>query len=177
MDASAPPAKVVRAIITAADAGQWGAVYELVLHAHLPRWRSKLVAVLHHWERAPEGALILKQWGAESAAELEALDERSLFLRWLSATSVEARTRLAFHPQEAPTPAAPRVRRLVLGEVPEGRDLAHVLYRESVGDRGGGALRVVTLHRTEIGWRAEIDYNLLGSHGFHAGPPPTTQSS
>lgn len=110
---------------------------------------------------------MLAEWGALETAELESMPDQELFARWMNAFSLEARSRLAFGVPEPPPP--PAVRRIVLGSVREGSELAHVVYREIVGR--GTALRIVTLRLTPDGWKLGLDYDLLGTASLHFGPP------
>lgn len=161
------PESVVHAALEAAAAGRWRDVYRLLDAAELPRWRRVTLSMLRHIEQQPGADRALAEWGAGDAAQLELLPDEELFGRWMQAFSLQARSRMAFGPAEPPP--APTVRRVVLGSVPEGDDLAHVVYREIVGS--GRALRIVTLRRTADGWKMGVDHDLLGVASFHFGPP------
>lgn len=124
--------------------------------------------MLRYISSQPEAQAILAEWGATDTAELEALPDEELFVRWLRASSLEARTRIAFR-EVSPRPA-PTVQRFVLGTVSERPDLAHVLYREIVA--GGSALRIASLRQTVEGWKLGIDDELLGYSSYHFGPAP-----
>lgn len=168
------PSAVVQAIIAAGEVEQADEVFRRLLPGSIPRWRRSISSSLRHWEQSPDREIIFRQWGAENAEELEALDDEQLFARWMAATSVEGRRRVALNVHEVPS--TPPVRRVIVGEVHENDDIAHVVYREIVSP-GHDAVRVVTLSRTEAGWRVGIDTNLLGAHALHFGPVrrvPTT---
>lgn len=91
----------------------------------------------------------------------------------MHAFSLEARARMLSGESEPPPPS---VRRVVLGSVQEGEELAHVVYREMVRD--GSALRIMTLRRTAGGWKMKVGHDLFGAGSFHFGspqpPPPST---
>jgi hypothetical protein len=117
-----------------------------------------------------------KQWGVASFRELEALSPAEFFVRYLSASSPAAKLRAALAmsrnpPHDAATSlpaaeAAHRRRWTVLGEVAEGTDKAHVVYRERYGagndaNEGAGDVRYA-----QGRWWLRIDNSLLDQQGW-----------
>jgi hypothetical protein len=168
MQPPASPEAVVQAVIEATSARQWPDVFAFIDAADLPRWRRVTLSMLRHFEGSPDGAKVFAEWGARNTSELEVLPDEVLFARWMQAFTLEARLRMTCGADRAPPP--PPVRRVVLGSVREGDDLAHVVYREMVG--AGTALRIATLRLTPDGWRVRVDHDLLGLASVHFGPPP-----
>jgi hypothetical protein len=159
------PESTVRAAVEAAGDRRWKDVFPLIDGSDIPRWRRVTLSMLKYFERQPDAQRVLTEWGARSAAELEALPDEELFARWLQAFSLTARWRAAGKPGEPPT-----VRRVVLGSVREGDDVAHVVYRELVGS--GTALRIATLRFTADGWKLKVDHDLFGTGSLHFDPAP-----
>lgn len=165
MQGSETPESVVQAALEASAARRWEAVFHLIDKSDLPRWRRVTLSMLRHLERQPNAERIFAEWGVRDTHELESLPDAELFGRWMHAFSLEARARMLSGEPGPP----PSIRRVILGSVQEGEDLAHVLYREMVKD--GSALRITTLRRTSGGWKLKVDHDLFGAASFHFGPP------
>lgn len=166
MPGSETPESVVQVALEAAAARRWEAVFHLIDKSDLPRWRRVTLSMLRHLETQPNAERIFAEWGARDTTGLEPLQDAELFARWIHAFSLEARARMLSEEPGAPPPS---IRRVVLGSVQEGEDMAHVLYREMVRD--GSALRITTLRRTSGGWKLKVDQDLFGAASFHFGPP------
>ena len=122
-----------------------------------------------------------EQWGVRSFREVEALSPAEFFARYLSASTPAARIRAglaASHPRPEDLASALRAaeaahRRtwMVLGEVGEAPDRAHVVYRTRLGsgpDGPGdaGEVRVTTLDHADGRWWLRIDPLLLDQQGW-----------
>lgn len=166
MPGSETPESVVQAALEASAAHRWEAVFHLIDKSDLPRWRRVTLSMLRHVERQPNAERVFAEWRARDTNELESLPDAELFGRWMHAFSLEARSRM-LSGESGPPP--PSIRRVVLGTVQEGEELAHVLYREMVRD--GSALRTTTLRRTSGGWKLKVDHDLLAAGSFHFSPP------
>lgn len=113
--------------------------------------------------------------GRDTSSELARLPAEALFLMWLAASDPAEQIRLAAahverdHPgfTEISLQAEQRFRREILVTEHEEADLALVTYREWFGLGGvladdGGVFRVARLRRTAVGWRMEVDAELMG---------------
>jgi hypothetical protein len=109
--------------------------------------------------RTPEGEFA----GVDSWAELSKLTPVEAFARFLEAR--DPRTQFAnavrnLHPEKPPPGEGNRAsfQYAVLGAVPEGDDLCHVVYRRrwSRGEEHPGELGLLTCRRSAPGWRMQI---------------------
>lgn len=113
--------------------------------------------------------------------ELEKLAPPEFFIRYLAASSPAAMVRaaLAVNHKRKDWPriqeemeGAGRRQWVVLGEVAEGTDKAHVVYRELLGVEGydpdsvGSDVRLTTLDFSDGRWWLRIDHTLLSQHGW-----------
>jgi hypothetical protein len=95
---------------------------------------------------------------AKSYAEIEKLPAERVYALYLAAVMKRVGS------------AGPlQVSNAVLGEVPEGDSLVHVVYRQRVrsGSAGANNVAVLTLRRTPGGWKVMLDAGQTGA----AGPP------
>ena len=118
------------------------------------------------------------EWGVSSLRELETLSPSEFFIRYLAASSPAAAVRAALansrKRKDWPSiQAAVEVARLrqwvVLGEVTEGTDKAHVVYREFFGveyNADSSDVRLTTLDLSDGLWWLRIDHTLLSQHGW-----------
>lgn len=120
------------------------------------------------------------QWGVASFRELEALSPAEFLARYLAASTPAAKLRAALAMSHRPpadvesalqsASSATRRRWTVLGEVAEGTDTAHVVYRERLGDhdmdQAGGGVRVTTLDYVDGRWWLRMDDALLSEQGW-----------
>lgn len=122
-----------------------------------------------------------EQWGVASFRELEALPPAEFFVRYLSVSTPAAKLRAALAVSRTPShdvttslpaaEAAHRRRWVVLGEVAEGTDKAHVVYRERYGagndaNEGAGEVCVTTLDYVQCRWWLRLDNSLLDQQGW-----------
>lgn len=164
------PEAILREVIAALERSDWRAVFPLMDPSDLPKWRRNILLGFSHMD-AQSAHAILAEWGVNAVEELERCSDDELFGRWLSASSPEAKRRVATSGRGAP--AGPRLRRQVIGPVKEGEALVHVVYRESWEDSGRpGILRIATVRMTPVGWRLALDYGLLGNADWHVAPAP-----
>ncbi len=110
--------------------------------------------------------LIRDYAGIETRDQLEALSPRELLIRHLEAQTTDYKLQQMLREGLPPEPDALPVseERQVLGAVMEGDALAHVVVRSSakyLSGRDSESLFVVTLRRTDAGWRVVFDYLLL----------------
>jgi hypothetical protein len=166
------PETVVRDVVTALEAKDWSAVLPLVNPADLPKWKRNVLHVFANIE-GRAAAAVLAEWGVAAVEDLEQLDVGDLFLRWLRASAPDAKFRIAGGGDAAPD--GPALHRQVIGEVYEGPEVAHVVYRDTwTGpDLSRGTLRVATVQRTPAGWRMRVDHELLGHANWHLMPQST----
>ena len=121
------------------------------------------------------------QWGVASFRDLQALSPAEFFIRSLAASTPAARMRTALAvSHNPPTDPAGAVRAaeagsrrswVVLGEVAEGTDKAHVVYRERMAASGmegdhAGEIRVTTLDYADGQWWLQMGPPLLDHQGW-----------
>jgi hypothetical protein len=121
------------------------------------------------------------QWGVTSFRELEALSPAAFFVRYLSASTPAARIRAALAASHRPpedvegaiaaAEAGQRRGLVVLGEVAEAPDKAHVVYREWGGMGGtafadGGEVHVTTLDHADGRWWLRMAPPVLDQQGW-----------
>jgi hypothetical protein len=121
------------------------------------------------------------QWGVTSFRDLQALSPAAFFVRYLAASTPAARMRMALAVSHNPprdvagavrsAEAGSRRSWVVLGEVAEGTDKAHVVYRERMaasGIEGGhaGEVRLTTLDYADGQWWMRMGPPLLDHQGW-----------
>jgi hypothetical protein len=142
---------------------------------------------------ATQGLAVTRaEWGVSSLRELEKLSPSEFFIRYLAASSPAAVIRAALAnsrkrkdwPSIQEAVELARLRQwVVLGEVTEGTDKAHVVYREFFGverdaDSVGSDVRLTTLDFSDGRWWLRIDHTLLSQHGWgYAWAPDEDQES
>lgn len=144
-------------------------------------WLAREVAAYYAEEEqkhVPGGVAAQQaEWGVSSFRELEALTPAEFFIRYLSASTPAAKVRAALAVSHKPPKDLPRAlqeveavyrrRWVVLGEVGEGADMAHVVYRELLtADGANSRVTLTTLDYVDSRWWLRIDHTLLDPHGW-----------
>ncbi len=105
--------------------------------------------------------------GIETLDQLQQLGPSEMLLRFLQARTPEYQQQQTIREGRNPLPddSLPPEERQVLGAVMEGDALAHVVVRSSakyLSGRDSESLFVITLRRTDAGWRVVFYYTLPG---------------
>lgn len=163
------PADVVREIVAALAERRWGDVLARMDRVDLvERWEVGTRAMLRSGRWVP-AAVLAAEWGIAPPDAADGLSVDDLFIRWLAASSPEARIRAAWG--GSPRPSAPRIRRKVLGAVARDEDHVEVAYEEAwdIPPRPP-EVRSITLRRTVEGWKALVDHDLLANARWNVAP-------
>lgn len=153
-----PPEAVLREAYARMRAGDWSAAAETFDPAALARFRTMLEP-LFSAASAPAGEgqenrdammLMLLFAPAKSVEDVRALSDRELFARLMRGTMSLAGAQLDGQQ--------------ILGHVPEGRDLVHVVTRNTarMDEVTVSKIEAVTLQRTAQGWRLALTGEIEG---------------
>lgn len=153
-----PPETVLREAYARMRAGDWNAAAEAFDPAALARFRVMLEP-LFSAASAPTGEgqenrdammLMLLFSPAQSVEEVRALSDRELFARLMRGTMSLAGAELD--------------EQVILGNVAEGKDLVHVVTRNTarMDTVAVSKVEAVTLQRTPLGWRLALTGEIEG---------------
>ena len=162
-----PPEHVAAAYYAAVEAGDWGRVVALTHPDELSDVKALVVGAIGDLPATADSggsgffgttqAGALQSMGLESASDLERLPPDDVYRRFLTGTSVAAKTIRALLTGVGEDSE-------VLGHLTEGRALAHVVRRvrftgEEFDEWGGEESRmdVLTVKRDGDGWRVVAD--------------------
>lgn len=145
------------AAFDAEAARDWQALFAVLDPAAIQRFKTDQRRILELSEdadfirpRTRDGGMLQHVFGVSSLAAYDALPPALVLRRWL----VVSHSRRP--EQQKPT-------RQLLGEVREGSDLAHVVFREHGpnDEAGENRVRVISARRTTSGWRVTLGGGLV----------------
>jgi len=155
------PLEAAKAAFSAAEAGDWQTLLNLLDPDAIEDFKQRQ----RRWLAMAEAVELLRKqmqqvFAVNTLGEFDAVPAALILRRWLVVS--RARVREARRPE---------YRRQMLGEVHEGMEFAHIVFRESLpaDDEKTDRVRVISARRTARGWRVSLGGGLVTDEGGNVG--------